>query len=165
MSLDDKLDSELVISVEKCLDTTLALAKSIIENRYSYPDEFYSNARGYQKEFNRAVWLQQPSPELRDGFKFLAKLLVAKTTSPKNGVYNFMKASAVGCVLYGFLEESSAPVLFGIMGFTAACVMQFLNNLSEKVNFARQAQDVYGASDDYWKAALTDLHERRNHDV
>ena len=52
MSLDDKLDSEIVECVVKSLDTTLSLARRILDDQYSFSDECFSHARAYQKELN-----------------------------------------------------------------------------------------------------------------
>ena len=82
--------------------------------------------------------------------------------SPKSNMYKFLTANALGCILYGVFTSSLPSVFFGVAGGVMVHVMNNLNNSTERDNLRTAVETVYNASDDYWRAALGMLHEKRS---
>ncbi len=160
MSLDDHI--EAVNSTVKALDTIASLSQSIIENRFRYSDADLSHALSYEKEFGKAVWTKQVTPDLREDFTYLCMILVQKVKSPANDVFNVMKFSSVAGAVMGAYYRSGMVFFTAIAAGLLSLGLQWYHNLEAKRKMYRAASAVSSGEDNIWDYALSQLHQKRN---
>ncbi len=163
MSLDDHI--ETVNSTVKALDTIASLSQSIIQNRFRYSDEDLSHALSYVKEFNKAVWTRQTTPDLRDDFAYLCMILVQKVKSPANDLCNVIMMSSVACAGMGMYYESGMVFFTSVLAGLLGGGIQRYHNREAKRQMYRAASAVNSSEDKVWEYALAQLHKKRNGDA